>query len=489
MLTAQDKLNQVLSSWTELLSGWSADGSLAETAAHVLDLDGDNTTEGADAVLQSYTSQWSLGGFEELPPIVLLSNEEINGARGAYAASTETIYLNEDWLLTAQEEKIIAVLTEELGAFLDDQLNTVDTQGDEGALFSAELLGVELSDAEVSAIQAETDTITISVDGEKIYAEANTQVNGALWVDGKKRYRLYDADKGKYRLLTSSKGKTYRDSSSAAWDAVYAKQNKKGKFKVLLDGEGKKEGKAQLWNADRKGEIVSKSRWFGSGAKLRKWEKKSGLELDSRDQPESNDQLGTTTDPITGNRFFSASTIAGAYLSTFIDISSYDLESRLFDGDIATINALETFELKVEFNDTYFSMASAIKPENPPNDNYNPVRTIFKGNFEYDGDELIGGSINEYIQVSGDPSDPNVGLSYGDYGRFIAPIDFLQLKNDPFDYQDNINPIDSFTWDPVFKYGDDSVGTFETVTSRFDNGGFFPDGWWSESIEQIDVLI
>ena len=174
MLTAQDKLKQVLSSWTELLSGWSADGSLAETAAHVLNLDGENAIDGADAVLQSYTSQWSLGGFEELPPIVLLSNEEINGARGAYAASTETIYLNEDWLLTAKEEKIIAVLTEELGAFLDDQLNTVDTQGDEGALFSAELLGVELTDAEVAAIQAEDDSIQINVGRLEIEAEAST---------------------------------------------------------------------------------------------------------------------------------------------------------------------------------------------------------------------------------------------------------------------------------------------------------------------------
>ena len=119
MLTAQDKLNQALISWYELLSGWAADGSLATTANHVLNLDGENAIEGADDLLQSYTSQWSLGDFESLPPIVLLSNDDISGAQGAYAASTDTVYLNEDWLLTATEEDIIAVLTEELGAFLD----------------------------------------------------------------------------------------------------------------------------------------------------------------------------------------------------------------------------------------------------------------------------------------------------------------------------------------------------------------------------------
>ena len=96
------------------------------------------------------------------------------GAAGAFAASTGTIYLNQDWLLTATEEAIISVLTEELGAFLDDQLNTVDTQGDEGALFSAELLGLELTKEERSAITAEDDRITISVDGQKLQAEANT---------------------------------------------------------------------------------------------------------------------------------------------------------------------------------------------------------------------------------------------------------------------------------------------------------------------------
>ena len=112
MLTAQGKLDQSLISWYELLSGWAADGSLASTAAHVLNLDGENAIEGADELLQGYTSQWSLGDFESLPPIVLLSYDDISGAQGAYAASTDTIYLNEDWLSTATNEQIIAVLTE-----------------------------------------------------------------------------------------------------------------------------------------------------------------------------------------------------------------------------------------------------------------------------------------------------------------------------------------------------------------------------------------
>ena len=77
MTTAQDKLNQTLISWYAHLSGWSLDGSLATTAEHVLNTDGENAVEGADDLLQSYTSRWSLGDFESLPPIVLLSNDDV----------------------------------------------------------------------------------------------------------------------------------------------------------------------------------------------------------------------------------------------------------------------------------------------------------------------------------------------------------------------------------------------------------------------------
>ena len=173
MTQAKVDLDTALITWLNLLSSWAANRSLATTAEHVLNLDGENAIEGKKIPLQHYIDQWCLGNFESLPPIVLLPDEDVGGVWGAYAASKDTIYLNEDWLLTATEEDIIAVLTEELGAFLDDQLNMVDTQGDEGALFSAELLGVELSDAEVTAIQAEDDSVQITIDGLTIDAEAS----------------------------------------------------------------------------------------------------------------------------------------------------------------------------------------------------------------------------------------------------------------------------------------------------------------------------
>lgn len=77
MLTAQGKLDQTLISWYDLLSGWATDGSLATTAEHVLNLEGENAIEGADDLLQSYISRWSLVNYESLPPIFLPSNGDV----------------------------------------------------------------------------------------------------------------------------------------------------------------------------------------------------------------------------------------------------------------------------------------------------------------------------------------------------------------------------------------------------------------------------
>jgi hypothetical protein len=172
MTTAQERLNGILPSWYELLTQWSLDGSLVAAATEALVLEGSNAKPDAKGQLQSLTSQWSAGNFKSLPQIVLLSNEDISGAQGAYADSTDTIYLNADWLLTATEEQIQKVLTEELGHSLDDQLNLGDTKGDEGELFSAILLGNILTATGFNQLRHESDDISIVVNGEQLAASA-----------------------------------------------------------------------------------------------------------------------------------------------------------------------------------------------------------------------------------------------------------------------------------------------------------------------------
>ena len=127
---ATSLLGALLPEWHLLLQEWSASSRLTAAAPEALLLNGE------PKALTELTNQWAAGDFGALPPIVLLSSADINGALGAYALSTGTIYLNADWLAGSSKETVFAVLTEELGHHLDGVLNSADTPGDEGEHFS-----------------------------------------------------------------------------------------------------------------------------------------------------------------------------------------------------------------------------------------------------------------------------------------------------------------------------------------------------------------
>ncbi|MCT0216791.1 cadherin repeat domain-containing protein [Synechococcus sp. CS-1330] len=174
---ATNLLGALLPEWHLLLQGWSANGRLTAAAKEALLLNGE------PGALTDLTSQWSAGVFSALPPIVLLSSADINGALGAYAISTGTIYLNADWLAGASKEQVIAVLTEELGHHLDGLLNAVDTPGDEGEYFAALLSGQMLSEsAERHLIKNNsTDHGLVLVEQNKVAAEFSSaySINGS----------------------------------------------------------------------------------------------------------------------------------------------------------------------------------------------------------------------------------------------------------------------------------------------------------------------
>ena len=105
--------------------------------------------------------------------VELLDGQVLGAIRGAYTSADpsgeERIYLNADWLRTATPEAIEALLLEEIGHAIDVRLNgTVDTPGDEGAIFSAFIRGVELPIAETS----QNDHHTILINGQMIAVEA-----------------------------------------------------------------------------------------------------------------------------------------------------------------------------------------------------------------------------------------------------------------------------------------------------------------------------
>ncbi|BAG00169.1 Calx-beta domain-containing protein [Microcystis aeruginosa] len=115
--------------------------------------------------------QWKSRNFSQLPPIEVLSGEVLGTANGAYSSSTNKIYLSASFLNTASSAAIINVILEEIGHYVDAQVNQVDSAGDEGAIFAELVQGNSLDVATLEALRAENDQTTIIVNGEIIQVE------------------------------------------------------------------------------------------------------------------------------------------------------------------------------------------------------------------------------------------------------------------------------------------------------------------------------
>jgi len=108
----------------------------------------------------------------------------MQGAYGAYVAQPGRIYLNADWLNSASDDQVLAVLTEELGHHLDALLNRRDTPGDEGELLAALLLGPPPSWAELRRLRSENDRMSLLIDGNAVAAEASAPDTLAPTIEG-----------------------------------------------------------------------------------------------------------------------------------------------------------------------------------------------------------------------------------------------------------------------------------------------------------------
>jgi hypothetical protein len=123
------------------------------------------------ATAASLRSQWQSQDFSLFPQIEVVSGDVLGTANGAYAISTNRIYLSAQFVSSASQQSLEAVILEEFGHFVDAQVNATDTHGDEGELFSDLVRGVELSTSELTRIQTEDDHAIISLDGQLIPVE------------------------------------------------------------------------------------------------------------------------------------------------------------------------------------------------------------------------------------------------------------------------------------------------------------------------------
>jgi len=227
-LAPASTLPNLLAQWQKRLQGWVLDGSLTAAAQEALGLGGE------PKALADLVAAWARGNFNALPPVVLLSSADINGALGAYAISTGSIYLNADWLLSASQEQVNAVLTEELGHHLDGLLNAVDTPGDEGEYFSRLLSGQLLSNTEKQSLRKSNDIGTALVEGTVQNIENSSASEQPSWI---KQYGTagYEISNG---LTVAADGKIWTVTSGRYLIDGQAKTNDSDNYITIFNPDG-----------------------------------------------------------------------------------------------------------------------------------------------------------------------------------------------------------------------------------------------------------
>jgi hypothetical protein len=109
-----------------------------------------------------------------LPNIAVVNNTVLGSAFGAYVSSNDTIYLSEAVVNAGNTQQLVAVLLEEIGHAIDSKVNTQDSAGDEGQIFSQLVQGNSISATDLAESKVENDHSIIQVDGQNITVENST---------------------------------------------------------------------------------------------------------------------------------------------------------------------------------------------------------------------------------------------------------------------------------------------------------------------------
>ena len=125
------------------------------------------------SLVETIRLRWANRDFSQIPAIRVLDSG-MDNILGAYASSTDTIYLSQTLLDTAPTSQIVAVILEEIGHSIDNKINLSDSAGDEGKIFSALVRGINLSAPDLQTLKSTNDSATILVDGKAITVETFT---------------------------------------------------------------------------------------------------------------------------------------------------------------------------------------------------------------------------------------------------------------------------------------------------------------------------
>ncbi|HLP91522.1 MAG TPA: FG-GAP-like repeat-containing protein [Nostocaceae cyanobacterium] len=121
------------------------------------------------------------GNYGVLPNVQFLFNGELNGANGAYAESTNTIYIDSVFLAQNLDNPtaIGKVLVEETAHFLDAYASPIDSPGDEGEILAELVAGKNLNNIDLIFLKSENDSSIININNQSVaveFASPRTQV-------------------------------------------------------------------------------------------------------------------------------------------------------------------------------------------------------------------------------------------------------------------------------------------------------------------------
>ncbi|MFA9202183.1 MAG: DUF4114 domain-containing protein, partial [Candidatus Nanopelagicaceae bacterium] len=115
-------------------------------------------------------------------------------AKGAFDG--EIIYLAEELVNSKDPEAISNVFLEEFGHYLDSRINTSDSEGDEGEIFSKLIQNLPI---DLATLKLEDDLHTINLDGQKTAIEAS-DLPGVFTVESSGQISVdWMADAGSYQ--------------------------------------------------------------------------------------------------------------------------------------------------------------------------------------------------------------------------------------------------------------------------------------------------
>jgi RHS repeat-associated protein len=132
-----------------------------------------------------------------VPKIQILSAIELQ-AKGAFGDNT--IYLSQDLLNPQRSPETVNVLLEEVGHYIDAQINIQDAIGDEGEIFAALVQNKAITPAALATLQTSNDHGILNIDGHNISVEHADLDPGVFLVDNGGKVSIdFLADAGAYR--------------------------------------------------------------------------------------------------------------------------------------------------------------------------------------------------------------------------------------------------------------------------------------------------